>query len=69
MKFIESQNNKEFKDLKKLISRSGARKSKNFIVEGKKELLNCKDCGFNLTKIYICSEFFDTKKNKIEKKI
>ena len=31
MKFIESQNNKEFKDLKKLISRSGARKSKNFI--------------------------------------
>ena len=68
MKFIESQNNKEFKDLKKLISRSGARKSKNFIVEGKKELLNCKDCGFNLTKIYICSEFFDITKNKIQKK-
>ena len=69
MKFIESNHNSQFKILKKLISRSGVKKNKNFLVEGQENIINCIDCGFKLTKLYICSEIFDITKNEIKEKV
>ena len=65
MKFIKSKNNSEYKNLKKLISSSTAKKSSEFLVKGLKEIDLCIEHGFKPTKIYICSEIFDFEKRKI----
>ena len=65
MKFIKSKNNSEYKNLKKLISSSTAKKSSEFLVKGLKEIDLCFEHGFKPTKIYICSEIFDFEKRKI----
>ena len=69
MKFIESKNNSDYKNLKKLISTSSAKKSSEFVAKGYKEIVLCFEHGFKPNKFYICSEIFDSKKHKIYKKV